>query len=179
MRKSMGVLVAVIVLGTLVTAGAMTPGELTTKVANCPSCKAMVNYPELGPSIRADVFETANGYVSTFLMADAKLLPTCAKWEKDCEAAMADGAKLPPAEFDKTFCPVCTGMAKLMARKDVKIEQFNGSMGKIAVASATTKEGVDALHAYVKTTKEVMGVMPQAMAEIMKNAKPKTAASGQ
>ena len=179
MRKAIWTTVAVVALAALATAGTMTPQELATKMANCPSCKAMANYPTLGPNTRADAFETSNGYVSTFLMADPKLLPTCAMWEKDCQAAMAGAAKMTPAEFQKTFCPICAGMANLMGRKDVKMENFNGSMGKITVASSTTKEGIDALHAYVKTMKDGYAVVPQAMAEMMKNAKPKSAESGQ
>ncbi|MBI3872623.1 MAG: hypothetical protein HY304_06065 [candidate division Zixibacteria bacterium] len=172
-------MVAVLAAVATAFAGQMTPQELATKMANCPSCKTMVNYPELGPNVRADVFETANGYVSTFLMADSKALPACAKWSKDCETAMAGAAKMSRADFEKTFCPYCVGMSDLMARKDVKMESFNGSMGKITVATATTKEGLDACHVMVKTMKDTYAVVPLAMAEMMKNAKPKTAEAGQ
>ena len=170
---------AVAVIGAMAVAGQMTPQELTMKVANCPSCKAMANYPDLGPNLRPDIFETSTGYVSTFLMADAKYLPTCAKWEKDCETIMAGAAKMSRADLEKTFCPVCVGMSDLMGRKDVKMETFMGSMGRVTVASSATPEGVTALHAMVKTMNEAKAVMPQAFAEMMKTSKSKTASTGE
>ena len=64
-----------------------------------------------------------------------------------------------------------------MMNKEVKMESFMGAMGRITVASSTTKAGTDALHAHVTLMKEATAIMPMAMAEIMKTAKPKTAAT--
>ena len=180
MRKTVWMTaMAVVAIAAMAVAGQMTTQELTMKVANCPSCKAMANYPELGTNLRPDIFETSNGYVSTFLMADAKYLPVCAKWEQDCQTIMGDAAKMSRADFEKKFCPVCVGMGDLMGRKDVKMESFNGSMGKVTVATSTTPEGVTALHAMVKTMNEAKAVMPQAFAEMMKTSKSKTASTGE
>ena len=57
----------------------------------------------------------------------------------------------------------------------VKMESFTGSMGKVTVASGTTKEGTEFLHGLATTMKEAGAVMPQAFAEMMKSAKPTTA----
>ena len=155
------------------TAHAMTKEEMTAKIVGCPNCKAMASYPEMMPNVRPDIFKTTNGFVETFMVTDPKFLPMCAKFDKDCEANMTAAAKMTPAEFQKTYCPVCTGMGALMQRKDVKFEMFNAAMGKVTVATGTTTEGTAACHAFAATMQEAITVMPAAMTEIAKTIKPK------
>jgi hypothetical protein len=164
---------AVALVATIAAAGTMTPQEMTTKITNCPNCKAMASYPELMPNLRPDIFATSTGFVSTFLVADAKVLPMCQKWEADCQA----NATKP--ELASSMCPICVSYGGIMTNKDIKMESFMGSMGRVTVASSTTKAGVDALHAHVALMQEASAVMPAAMAEIMKTVKPKTATTEQ
>ncbi len=177
MKFRMWMAVSAVVLVATVSMAGMTPQEMTTKVVNCPNCKSLANYPELMPNLRPDIFATQNGFVSTFLVADAKTLPLCQKWEAECEAMMGNMAKTSPADIAKTYCPVCVSYGDIMMNKDVRFESFMGSMGRITVASSATKAGVDVLHAHVATMNEMKAIMPAAMAEIMKSAKPKTTAS--
>ena len=162
---------AIALVATVAVAGSMTPQEMTTKVTNCPNCKSLANYPELMPNLRPDIFKTESGFVSSFLVADAKVLPMCQKWEGECTA----NASKP--EMASSMCPICVSYGGLMMNKEVKMESFMGSMGRITVASSATKAGVDVLHAHVATMNEMKAIMPAAMAEIMKSAKPKTTAS--
>jgi hypothetical protein len=169
MRKGIWTTVAALALvASVAVAGTMTPEEMTAKVINCPNCKAMANYPELMTNLRPDIFKTEAGFVSTFLVADAKTLPMCQKWEADCKANAANPA------MASSMCPICVSYGSIMMNKDIKMESFMGSMGRITVASSATKAGVDALHAHVALMQEASAVMPAAMAEIMKTAKPKT-----
>lgn len=166
-------LAAIALMATVAVAGTMAPAELTTKIANCPNCKSLANYPELMPNLRPDIFKTESGFVSAFQVADAKLLPMCQKWEGEC---MANASK---PELATSMCPICVSYGGLMMNKEVKMESFMGSMGRITVASSATKTGTAALHAHVALMQEAMAVMPAAMAEIMKTAKPKTADAGE
>jgi hypothetical protein len=169
MRKGILTTVAALaLLATVAVAGTMTPAELTTKITNCPNCKAMANYPELMTNLRPDIFKTESGFVSTFLVADAKVLPMCQKWEGECQANAANPA------MASSMCPICVSYGSIMMNKDIKMESFMGSMGRITVASSATQAGKDALHAHVALMQEASAVMPAAMAEIMKTAKPKT-----
>lgn len=172
MNKRIWMSVATIALmATVAIAGTMTPDEMKAKVMNCPNCKAMANYPELMTNLRPDIFKTESGFVSTFLVADAKTLPMCQKWEGECAANASN------PELASSMCPICVSYGGLMMNKEVKMESFMGSMGRVTVASSTTKAGVDALHAHVALMNEANAIMPAAMAEIMKTAKPKTTAS--
>jgi hypothetical protein len=169
MNKRIWMSVATVaLLATVAIAGTMTPEEMTAKITACPNCKALAAYPELMPNLRPDIFKTESGFVSTFLVADAKVLPMCQKWEADCQA----NAKNP--EMAASMCPVCVSYGSIMMNKDIKMESFVGSMGRITVATSTTQAGKDALHAHVALMQEASAVMPTAMAEIMKTAKPKT-----
>lgn len=160
-------LAAVAFMTVVAVAGTMTPDEMKAKVINCPNCKAMANYPELMPNLRPDIFKTESGFVSTFLVADAKVLPQCQKWEAECQANAAN------PEMASSMCPICVSYGGLMMNQEVKMESFMGSLGRITVASSSTKAGVDALHAHVAVMQEAGAVMPDAMAEIMKTAKSK------
>ena len=167
---------AVLCLAVAAVAGTMTPQEWTTKLSNCPMCKEMAKYPDLVNNIRADIWQTETGFVSTFLVADAKALPMCASWKKDCEATMA---KMTPEQMGKDMCPVCQSYGGLMMNKDVKMENFTGNMGDVTVATGKTKEATAALHQHVAIMKEAMPNFGPAFAEMMKTAKPKTAAAGE
>lgn len=171
-RILMGVAV-MCMAATIAVAGTMTPAELTTKITNCPNCKALANYPELMPNLRPEIFKTETGFVSAFLVADAKVLPMCQKWEGDCAANAGNPA------MASSMCPICVSYGSMMMNKEIKMESFMGSMGRITVASSATKAGVEQLHAHVALMQEATAVMPAAMAEIMKSAKPKTAAAGE
>lgn len=160
--------VAVAIIATVAVAGTMTSEELTKKIANCPNCKAMANYPDLMTTVKPDIFKTETGFVSTFLVSDEKALPACQKWEQECEA----NSKKP--ELASSLCPVCISYGNLMMNKEVKMESFVGTLGRITVASSNTKSGTDALHAHVTLMNEAKAVMPAAMTEIMKTVKPKT-----
>lgn len=160
--------VTVALVATVAVAGTMTPDEMKAKVINCPNCKAMANYPELMTNLRPDIFKTESGFVSTFLVADAKVLPMCQKWEGECQANAANPA------MASSMCPICVSYGSIMMNKDIKMESFMGSMGRVTVASSTTQAGKDALHAHVALMGEANAIMPAAMAEIMKTAKPKT-----
>ena len=174
MKKQIWMSVATVaIMATVAVAGTMTPAELTTKITNCPNCKALANYPELMPNLRPEIFKTGTGFVSAFLVADAKVLPMCQKWEGDCAANGGNPA------MASSMCPICVSYGSMMMNKEIKMESFMGSMGRITVASSATKAGVDQLHAHVALMQEATAVMPAAMAEIMKSAKPKTAAAGE
>lgn len=167
MRRKWMMLSVICVLSLVATAGAMTPEQMTDKIANCPNCKALGNYPDLMPNLRPEIFKTANGFVSTFLVADAKTLPSCAKWEKECGDMMA---KATQADIEKHYCPICQSMGGLMGNKDVTMESFTTAMGKVTVATGKTKAGIEALHAHVALMQEAGKAMPAAMAKIMETA---------
>ncbi len=172
MTKRMWVSLATVALMTAVAvAGTMVPEELTKKIVGCPNCKALAAYPELMPNLRPDIFKTESGFVSTFLVADAKVLPMCQKWEAECSANATN------PELASSMCPICVSYGGLMMNKDVKMESFMGSMGRITVASSSTQAGRDALHAHVALMQQATAVMPAAMAEIMKTTKAKADAS--
>jgi len=172
MRKGIWAAVAAIMLvATVAVAGTMTPAELTTKITNCPNCKALANYPELMPNLRPEIFKTDAGFVSAFLVADAKMLPMCQKWESECTANAGN------PEMASSMCPICVSYGSMMMNKEIKMESFMGAMGRITVASSATKAGVEQLHAHVALMQEATAVMPAAMAEIMKGASKKADAS--
>ena len=171
MRKGILMMAAVALMATVAIAGTMTPAEMQAKITACPNCKAMANYPELMTNLRPDIFKTEAGFVSTFLVADAKALPMCQKWEGECQAN-----SMKP-ELASSLCPICVSYGQIMMNKDIKMESFMGQMGRVTVASSTTKAGVDALHAHVALMQEASAVMPAAMADIMKTAKAKADAS--
>lgn len=174
MRKGiLTTIAALTLLASVAVAGTMTSAELTTKITNCPNCKAMANYPEVMANLRPDIFKTESGFVSTFLVADAKALPMCQKWEGECAANAANPA------MASSMCPICVSYGSMMMNKEIKMESFMGALGRITVASSATKAGVEQLHAHVALMQEATAVMPAAMAEIMKTAKPKTAAAGE
>jgi hypothetical protein len=123
------------------------------------------------PNLRPEIFKTEAGFVSAFLVADAKVLPMCQKWEGECMANASN------PEMASSMCPICVSYGSMMMNKEIKMESFMGSMGRITVASSATKAGVEQLHAHVALMQEAGAVMPAAMAEIMKTAKPKADAS--
>jgi len=80
--------------------------------------------------------------------------------------------KLTPEEGKDKLCPFCTGMFGLMKRDDVKIEEFDTSMGNIVVATSTTDAGVQALHEYVAMATATSKLLDQAAAQMMEQGDP-------
>jgi hypothetical protein len=168
MRKFFGLLVMTAVLAaSLAVAGQMTAEQAMQKMMSCVSCAPYAEYPELGPNIRYDIFETSSGFVAAFMLADEKLAPKFRECEKKCEAARATAMKLSEKEVEAKLCPFCSGMFKLMARDDVTIEEFQTKLGQVVVASASSDKGVEALHGYAKTAKETSDLLDKAAAKMM------------
>jgi hypothetical protein len=148
-------------------AGDMTPEMAMQKMMNCEACKPMMEYPQLGPNIRFDVIETDNGFVSTFMMADESVMPAYKECEKKCEATRKAAMTLTDEEAKEKLCPFCVGMRKVMAREDVKVNNYPTSMGSVTVATASSDEGTKALHDYAKMSKETSALLDEAAKKMM------------
>lgn len=152
------------------TAADMTAEECMAKMENCMACAPMAEYPQIGPNIRYNCFDTKSGFLSSFMIADEKIMSDFWKCEKECDVAREASMKLSDAEAEENLCPFCVGMRGIMAREDVSFERFQGMTGKMMLASATTEEGTEALHAYAKMSRDMSALLDQAMADMMKKA---------
>ena len=168
LKRTLFVAAAVVALGTVATAADMTPQQAMDKMMNCVACKPMNDYPQIAPNIRYDIQDTKTGFVSSFLMADEKVMPAFAECEKKCEVARAEAMKLTDEEAETKLCPFCVGMRKVMARSDVAMENVGVSLGKVMVASASTPEGVSALHDYAMMARETSALLDKAAMEMQK-----------
>lgn len=171
MKKIGLVALAIALIAAVAFAGDMTPEQAMQKMMNCEACKPMNDYPELGPNIRFDMVETDNGFVSTFMMADESVMPAYHECEKKCEETRAKAMKFTDEEAQQKLCPFCLGMRKVMARKDVTVNNYPASLGGITVATARTPEGVKALHDYAKMAKETSHLLEQAAMNMMEGEK--------
>ena len=152
----------------------MTAEECMARMQNCEACAPMAKYPQIGPNIRFNCFDTKSGFLSSFMIADEKVMADFWKCEKECDVAREASTKLSAAEAEENLCPFCLGMREIMARKDVTLENFEGLTGKMTMASATTKEGTEALHAYARMARETSALLDEAVAEMMKQAEAET-----
>lgn len=170
--KARMLMLAALVLLVAGSAGAadMTAEECMAKMQNCMACAPMAQYPQIGPNIRYNCFDTKSGFLSSFMIADEKVMSDFWKCEKERDVAREASMKLSAEEAGEKLCPFCLGMREIMAREDVSFENFESLTGKLMVASATTEEGTTALHAYAKMSRETSELLDEAMAEMMKKA---------
>ncbi len=165
--------VAALMLATVAMAGTasktdtMTPAEAMGKMMNCPVCSAWMMDPAIGPNIRHAVYPTKNGYVETMMTADESTMPSFEKAEAECERRAATIPTMTQDQKD-TLCPLCVGHMTFMGRKDVTVENFKTPDGWVTVASATTPDGVKALHDYAATSKNFSDLLSQAGADMSK-----------
>jgi hypothetical protein len=162
--------VAAIMLATAAFAGNvsdLTPQQAMDKAMNCPVCSAFGADPALGPTLRCDIQPTKAGYVQVFGTADEKMVASFEKAHADCESRCMSIPTM-TAEQKAKLCDCCNGMTALMSRKDVTFEGGKTTMGWVTVASASTPEGVKALHDYAAMEKEISGKLAQASMEMSK-----------
>ena len=174
LKRTLIVAAAVVALATVATAADMTPQQAMDKMMNCVACKPMNDYPQLAPNIRFDIQDTKTGFISSFLMADEKVMPAFAECEKKCEVARAEAMKLSDEEAATKLCPFCVGMRKVMARSDVAMENVGVSLGKVMVATASTAEGVSALHDYAIMARETSALLDKAAIEMQQQQEGQT-----
>ena len=139
----------------------MSPQQAMETMMNCPVCSAWSAEPALGPTIRYSISTTKTGYVETLSTADESMKPTFDKCAAECEKRAAGVASMPKAEKDK-LCAFCAGHVKLMARKDLAFENVNTPLGIVTVATASTPDGVKALHGYAAAAQKQADMMAQA-----------------
>jgi hypothetical protein len=145
----------------------MTPQQAMEKMMNCPVCSVWGMDPAVGPNIRHDISPTKNGYVDVFMTADEKTMPAFQKAHADCENRCMNVPKM-TADDKAKLCDCCKAMTALMARKDVSFEESQTAMGWVTVATASTPEGVKALHDYAALSKNITGLLMQAGADMNK-----------
>jgi hypothetical protein len=162
-------MLAVLALATAALAGTgeMTPQQAMEKMMNCPVCSAWSTEPGVTDNIRYDIIQTKNGYVETFMTADEKMMPAFEKCGAECEKRMAAIPTMDKEQKDK-LCPFCVGHIKLSSRTDLEFEMHKTHMGWVSVASATTPDGVKALHGYAAKAKKHADLLAQAGAEMSK-----------
>lgn len=148
-------------------AGSMTPAQAMDAMMNCPVCSAWFVDPTVGPNVRYSISPTKNGYVSTMMTADESALPAFMKADMECERRASAVSEMTQDQKDR-LCPVCVGQMKFMSRKDVTVEHFKAPQGFVTVASATTPDGVNALHQYAMTAKSFNDLVNQAAMEMGK-----------
>jgi len=167
MKKILSVvLLLALAAGSPALATEMTPEEAMQRMMNCVSCRPYMEYPELGSSIRYDIFKTKTGFVSAFMLADESLVPEFRELELKTEASREEAMKIPPSEYGKLLCPFCEGMFALMMRGDVDLEEFRTHMGTVALATSDTKDGIEALHEYAEMAKTTSKLLDEAAAKM-------------
>lgn len=171
MKKIAIVALAVALVAAVAYAGDMTPEQAMQKMMNCEACRPMNDYPQLGPNIRFDMVETDNGFVSTFMIADESVMPAYHECEQKCQETRAKAMKFTDEEAQQKLCPFCQGMRKVMARKDVQVSEYPTTLGDVTVATASSPEGVQALHDYAKMAKETSQLLKQAAMNMMEGEK--------
>jgi hypothetical protein len=145
----------------------MTPQQAMATMGSCPVCSVWMTEPALGPNIRHSVFATKSGYVETLMTADQSTMPAFEKCAAECEKRAATIPTMAKDQKDK-LCPLCSGQMAFMSRTDVTVETFKTEMGLLSVASATTPDGVKALHEYARTSEEFGRLLSKAGAEMSK-----------
>jgi hypothetical protein len=134
--------------GTASDTSSMTPQQAMAAMANCPVCSVWMTDPALGPNLRHNVFATKDGYVETLMDSDPSTMASFNKCAAECEKRAASVPSM-SAEQKAKLCPLCQGHMAFMGVKGVSVENFNADLGLITVGSATTPEGVKAMHEYV------------------------------
>ncbi len=158
---------SIAVAGTAPKMDKMTPQQAMETMSNCPVCSVWMQEPALGPTIRHNAFTTKTGYVETVMTADQNMMPVFAKSVAECDKRVAGMATMTPEQKDK-LCPLCIGHMSFMSRKDVTVEKFNTDLGMVVVASASSPEGVKALHEYAANSKQFSELMAKAGKEMGK-----------
>ena len=153
-------------------AGEMTPEKAKERVQNCKVCSAYSDYPTLGPNLRYDIFDTSSGFVASMMLADESLLDPFKECQLACTINRASLAGMSKEELRGQLCPFCSGMAGLMGRSDIIIEEFNARLGKITVARATTDNGVYTLHEYAKMARKTSDLLESAAATASREGSP-------
>ncbi len=162
--------VAALMIATVAFAGSvsdMTPQQAMEKAMNCPVCSAFGADPALGPTLRCDTLPTKAGYVEVFGTTDEKMVASFEKAHMECESRCMSIPTM-TAEQKAKLCDCCKGMTALMSRKDVSFEGGKTDMGWVTVASASTPDGVKALHDYAAMVQEVSTKLAQAAMEMSK-----------
>jgi len=145
----------------------MTPQQAMDKMVNCPVCSAFMVDPALGSTVRHSVYPTKTGYVETLATVDQAMMPSFEKAEAEC-VKRAGTIPTMAADQKAKLCPLCTGQMKFMDRKDVTVENFKTDVGVVTVASASTPEGVKALHDYATTAQNFGSLVAKAGMEMGK-----------
>jgi hypothetical protein len=153
--------------GTPAKMGDMTPQQAMASMSNCPVCSVWMTDPALGPTLRHNVFATKTGYVEMLATADAAMVPSFDKCAMECEKRAEGIPSMSKDQKDK-LCPLCIGQMTFMGRADVTVENFKTDSGMIAVASASTPEGIKVLHDYAASSKAFGDKMSQAGTEMGK-----------
>ncbi len=151
----------VLAMAAVASPDAMTPQQAMESMMNCPVCSAWSAEPTLGPTIRYSISNTKTGYIETLSTANESMKPAFDKCAAECEKRAAGVASMPKAEKDK-LCAFCAGHVKLMGRKDLSFENVNTPLGIVTVATASTPDGVKALHSYAAAAQKQADMMAQA-----------------
>lgn len=162
--------VAALMLATVAFAGSMgdmTPQQAMDKVMNCPVCSAFGADPALGPTMRHNVIETKAGYVDVCVTASEAMVPSLDKAHTEC---MARCKAIPTmtAEQKGKLCDCCNAMTALMNRKDITWEGGKTETGIVTVASASSPDGVKALHEYAELSQKTTNLLMQAAMQMSK-----------
>lgn len=144
----------------------LTPQQAMEKAMNCPVCSAWGMEPALGPTLRYDIAQTKTGFIEVFQTSNEAMKPAFDKAAAECEKRAA-GIPTMSAEEKAKLCPFCVAHMTL-DRKDASFDHANTSLGMITVGSATTPEGVKALHDYAAACKKQSDLMQQASMEMSK-----------
>jgi hypothetical protein len=140
---------------------AMTPQQTMEKMMNCPVCSAWSAEPALGPTMRYSIETTKTGYVETLSTSDESMKPTFDKCAAECEKRAAGIASMSADEKGK-LCAFCVGRMQLMGRKDLSFENVSSPQGIVTVATASSPEGVKALHSYAAAAQKQADMMAEA-----------------
>ncbi len=153
--------VAALMIATAAFAGSdMTPQQAMEKTMNCPICSAWGVEPALGPTLRYNVQNTKAGFIEVMETSNEAMKPAFDKAEAECEKRAAGIGSMSAADKAK-LCPFCVAHMTI-DRKDVSFESMDTAMGTIRVASATTPDGVKALHNYAAACKKQSDLLDQA-----------------
>ena len=159
--------VAAIMLATTAFAGTgsktddMTPQQAMEKMTNCPVCSVWMADPALGASIRHGVGATKSGYAEVLMTNNESMMPAFMKTAAECEKRAAGIPTMAQDQKDK-LCPMCVGHMTLMGRDDVTFENIPTPMGIMMVGTASTPDGVKAMHDYAASSKAFGDKMAQA-----------------
>jgi hypothetical protein len=159
MKRVICLLVLALTVPAVALAGDPTADQMMQRMMNCVICKPYAEHPEMHPSMRVNTLDTENGFMWVMAVADEKHVGTLHQCHEQCSANIEANKNMKPADYATKLCPMCEGMFKLMARGDVKLEEFKTHMGEITLATSATKEGVKALHDFAAESRKMHEMM--------------------